>query len=456
VVERNQRGEDVPFEEFKETFHSRVTGIGHVLPMLEPWDSPVRIMQDSCKGFIPCTWCSTLTFISYLLYRQGYLTRVWCIFEIFTAMMNDNVKVTIVMPPCEKEKMTRTILDVNNGVDQLFDVLAKTKVENAQASMPEDVNQILKILRDGPGFHFANSKVNTYIRKWVSDTVNEVVRSRKQDLSLQGSAATEKERAHFSTFCFGVGNLLHRNGEHDAALEKFQEAAKILEELVGPLHPSAGIMYTSIGLALDSLGRHHEALEAHESALAVNQELFGEKDPRTASNFNNIGMLHADLGDYNKALTFLYKTRDIRIATLDSKEDKATVEDKKDAALIHNNIGSVLEKQGDFQGALGNFRRCLAIQKDILDEDSIEFAMTYNNIGYALLCLGRVDEALIDCHKALAIRERILGSDHPDTTVSRWVLVYYRFGQLRSWLLANIHSLLFCQEQRCRSLWCQG
>ena len=58
VYENKRKGVSVPFEEFQSTFYKCVTGIKHVLPMMEPWLKP------------------------------KYLTRIWCIFEIFTATTN--------------------------------------------------------------------------------------------------------------------------------------------------------------------------------------------------------------------------------------------------------------------------------------------------------------------------------------------------------------------------------
>jgi hypothetical protein len=58
--------------EFQEIFVDRVQSIGKVLCMMSPWDAP------------------------------SYLKRVWCIFEIFTAMQNE-CELVVVMPPYERE-----------------------------------------------------------------------------------------------------------------------------------------------------------------------------------------------------------------------------------------------------------------------------------------------------------------------------------------------------------------
>ena len=46
VAESKKKGEDgVSFEEFRDIFQSRVTGIGHVLTMMSPWSSPAYLVS---------------------------------------------------------------------------------------------------------------------------------------------------------------------------------------------------------------------------------------------------------------------------------------------------------------------------------------------------------------------------------------------------------------------------
>lgn len=50
-------GQQVPFSEFQAAFASRVTNIGTMIALMAPWENP------------------------------KYLTRVWCVFEMFTALV---------------------------------------------------------------------------------------------------------------------------------------------------------------------------------------------------------------------------------------------------------------------------------------------------------------------------------------------------------------------------------
>ena len=99
--------------DFFAIFGERVKKIGHLLAMMAPWGAPV------------------------------YITRVWCIFEIFTAHTTDGCTLHIVMPPQEKLSLEQDVINSRKGIDGLYESLGKTKVENAKASVESDRLAIL-------------------------------------------------------------------------------------------------------------------------------------------------------------------------------------------------------------------------------------------------------------------------------------------------------------------------
>uniref|UniRef100_A0A7S3WWS5 Uncharacterized protein n=1 Tax=Strombidinopsis acuminata TaxID=141414 RepID=A0A7S3WWS5_9SPIT len=135
VKEAQAKGETVPFEEFQKIFGERVQKIGHILPMMSPWNAPF------------------------------YITRVWCCFEIFTAInAGDKVQVTILLPPKQSENFSEAF--DKGGEEMVFQALRTINVEKSQASMPADLEQILKLIKDGPGFKKVNTEVVKHLRGW--------------------------------------------------------------------------------------------------------------------------------------------------------------------------------------------------------------------------------------------------------------------------------------------------
>jgi tetratricopeptide (TPR) repeat protein len=83
-----------------------------------------------------------------------------------------------------------------------------------------------------------------------------------------------------------------------------------------------------------------------------------------------------------------------------------------------NNVGFVLQAQGDWTGALAQYRQALAIRKKALGEEHPDVAESLNNIGELLRAQGNWAGALALHQRALTIRKKALGEDHPEVAVS--------------------------------------
>jgi hypothetical protein len=190
--------------------------------------------------------------------------RVWCIFECFTAIQN-HVEITIVMPPKERERMSKILLGSNDrkdasvrrrknepslpsspedessipctlqpsspcrgGVDALYRTLANISVQDAQATVKEDQIRIMGILRHSQiGFDAVNKKVANYLREWVRRAMDVIVQQQEERMqqavldeeSKQQDGLPKKRsyRLTHAAFCTNVAMLFQRNGEYDAA-----------------------------------------------------------------------------------------------------------------------------------------------------------------------------------------------------------------------------------------------
>jgi len=149
VASNIANGKEIPFRTFRQLFYSRAKAIGNILVMMSPWDQPI------------------------------YVTRVWCIFEFFTASTlqsdhttNDN-NVTIVMPPNQTQEMARLIVskDYHVFLDRICQIMDQTKVEDAKASYATDKERIMQIIQSSMGLSEFNAKVNELLRKCLLDTV---------------------------------------------------------------------------------------------------------------------------------------------------------------------------------------------------------------------------------------------------------------------------------------------
>lgn len=138
VQERRSKGEFVPFSEFQKEFTERVTGLKRVVAMMSPWRAP------------------------------QYLQRVWCNFEMYTAIM-EKLVVDIAMPPDQDADFMKALQD-GTGLDDVWVTLSSVQIQNADASVAADKEQILDQMRKRPGFDILNDAVTSCLQNWIVRT----------------------------------------------------------------------------------------------------------------------------------------------------------------------------------------------------------------------------------------------------------------------------------------------
>jgi tetratricopeptide (TPR) repeat protein len=142
-------------------------------------------------------------------------------------------------------------------------------------------------------------------------------------------------------------------------------------------------------------------------------------------------MLEADrfhsLADYAQARPLYKRVLDIREKTLGP--------DHPHTAESLNNLGVLLQAQGDLTAARPLFERALSIKENVFGRDHPNTAESLNNLAGLLRALGNITGARPIFERALEIREKMLGPEHPDTAAS----------------LVNLASLLQAQGEIVRA-----
>ncbi|CAB9501022.1 Kinesin light chain [Seminavis robusta] len=349
----------------------RVQTIGHLLAMMAPWNAPVN------------------------------LTRIWCIFEIFTACTTDRCKVDIVMSPKEKQSFAQDVINNGKGINALYELLGNTRVENAKASVESDRLAILRKVESGVGYQKLNNKVNDLLRGWMQGVLTQLVENRENTNNVD-----------YVIFCNRIGMILSENGEHEAAMKLHKCALEICDTVFGEQHEETAATYNNIGLVLLARGDYEGALSKYKEALSIEVFVLGKDHPKVANTYNNIGSVLQDMGNYKGALSMFRK------ALLNQQQSGLDRNQCPRLATTYSNIGSVLEDLGDYAGALSKYNQALAIQVAVLGTNHPKTASIYNIIGSVLDEMGDYEGALARHKEALAIRLQVLGTKHPDTADS--------------------------------------
>ena len=147
------------------------------------------------------------------------------------------------------------------------------------------------------------------------------------------------------------------------------------------------------------------ALGDYRRVCAERERTLGKDHPNTATQYNNIGAILDKLGDVDGALTEFCKARDIF--------EKSCGRGHPTTATTYNNIGRLLRIKGNRRGALSEYFKVLRVQEKVLGKYHKETAQTYNHIGVLQYELGD-SEALDNFHSALKILTELLPPDHPN------------------------------------------
>jgi len=148
-------------------FGPRVVAIGRLLPMLDPWRTP------------------------------AYVTRAWCLFELYTAIQK-KVPISIILTEQQESSFLQAM--ATEGYGAMDDALRAIRSELATASFPEDLQAIHGYVKSVPGgFEQLDHKIKHHLQEWCAS--HGAVRSanRLQTPGQRSSGETPKRSATLDT-----------------------------------------------------------------------------------------------------------------------------------------------------------------------------------------------------------------------------------------------------------------
>lgn len=206
--------------------------------------------------------------------------------------------------------------------------------------------------------------------------------------------------------------LVHKeSGDLKRAVELYEEARVLYEELVGPQHPSSLVTATNIGVVLRVLGEQATGLERKDllgsshrclqRVVDLQRTACGPNDPNVfRANIHLAATLRAQR-DYDAAKELLTST----IATLRT----ALGPSHPILGLAMNNLGFVLKEAGQRERALECYEEALHIRTKSLGPSHVDTLVSSSNLAELLLAMGHTERAT----KLQADMLAVLGVDVP-------------------------------------------
>ncbi|CAB9507385.1 Clustered mitochondria protein homolog [Seminavis robusta] len=320
-----------------------------------------------------------------------------------------------------------------------------------------------------------------------SEEVEEALKATNEALRIQkyrGDSADAARSLHL------LADIFVRKGEYDSALGCYAEVQEMELALYGYIHEESANTLNRIGSVLARQSKFSLAMEKHQEALRILKECHGEelRHPLVSqtlihigavyyrernslstvraksddySTFIEVGMLevigraHEDRGSYKMAISFFEE----KLQCLNQKrtEGKANLEE---VATTLNSLGMLSCRAGIFMEAIDYYDRALEVQKQIgcdkmhiatarvltatvqfhlgffqkalrllqdalkelkaeTGEDHETVAATWFQIGVVQVALCEYDNGMDALEEALRIQNNLLGKVHPATLRTR-------------------------------------
>ena len=183
---------------------------------------------------------------------------------------------------------------------------------------------------------------------------------------------------NISSVYLGIGSALFWQNRYDEALPYYELSERILEEVLGPLHPRTATTYENLGTLHHALGNFDEAYRQFQRALEVIEP--SEISPERLGNlYNGIGAALEGLERYEEAADWFR----LAIQRIDEKQLRLPI-----LGVSLANLAGNLVLQGKPQEALPYYERGIEVMKATFQPTSIWIRVMECSQGYAHLMAG--------------------------------------------------------------------
>ena len=156
MEEMNGNGAD----NLEEIFENRLKACGRMVALLDKWEQPA----DS---------------------KTTYTTRIWCIFEQYTALKL-NIPVEFILPKDESTDFTNALQE--RGLKSIKEKISAIECRNAIASNPKDQEKVRHIIESEYGYDHVNDTVKARFAKWCSEAFSRELTRRESLEAIQPNA----------------------------------------------------------------------------------------------------------------------------------------------------------------------------------------------------------------------------------------------------------------------------
>ncbi|HTE33540.1 MAG TPA: CHAT domain-containing tetratricopeptide repeat protein [Chryseolinea sp.] len=194
-----------------------------------------------------------------------------------------------------------------------------------------------------------------------------------------------------------LGNLYRATGKYAQAEEQLNHSLAIRQKLLKANDEWIAASYNDLGLVYSQTD-HDKALEYYEMALKIYQQLHGKDHPKIAIASTNIGFMYVQLELFGDAINNFESALKIW--------EKIYPQAHPTKAFLLFSLGETYSKIHDTKAADGYYQRALSTYLQSYGSKHPDVATVYNALGNASLAAGKFAESLDYYQKALIANVR--------------------------------------------------
>jgi len=230
-----------------------------------------------------------------------------------------------------------------------------------------------------------------------------------------------QSQVELSNSLYGLGTLLAHAGHYAEAEKNLREALKLQQALYGASHPAIARTLKDLARAVADGGDLNAAIPLMQRAVAMLRELRGsEPYPDLAEALNDMGMLLWRRDDLDGAEKFYRESLAMNRRLLGEKHPEI--------ANGLENVAMSLQDKGDLAGAEVLYRQSLEMRRELLGEYHPIVGRTLLNLASLQYDRGATQEALANMRQVLAIYRKAYLGDNPEiarvlNTIGFWLMM---------------------------------
>ncbi len=249
------------------------------------------------------------------------------------------------------------------------------------------------------GDTLATAMADTYNLMGASArNLNQLSKSEKYYQKSLDIYASLGERYLVSRAQSNLGNVFMNQGFLNKAIDNFEQALEIREELRGLNHPTTAAVLFNLGVACQSKGAYGEAIEYFEMALSNYEENRGPEHSTTARVIYSLGSLYRETGQFTLAEDYLQRSLGI-FTQLQRRLPDLEI-------LVYRALGNLQFDLDNKEAGLDYRKKELQLTKSVSKENDLGLARTLDQIGLDFMQLGTLDSAIHYLQKAAQIYEK--------------------------------------------------